>query len=758
MPSSSLKNLTKCFKATHKESHIANLDNQPWVGKDWRNYWLEVPCCSSRLLSPKPCCTSNCLSSTHALWAPNTDPSLTLEQMWRPSRTFKCGDTAIVPNINYPWKFGFEAMSCPRTDPNDPKNWVNPHKPVKYFIPYTRKDNTSSSWIMLSPGNSSVSYTPLRFLKWQDTIKIFDASHRSYVTVKNNSSSGFAFKPSMCAVVTAPNIWGQEVFKHRHLGYVGGSVPCLRCLDSTSYSSLPSVRASMCVGPARFPEDFTAKGNRCNVATNANQLITVSHSYPQWPAPNGWSTKSPPPTTIQVYKPQVGCGITGQSTTYPPVMPYMWLNCSVADDGGWTNAVYAHFNWPNVFTHGHKVFMTTNMWCRGEYADMCCNGSLQSLGTASGCCDTDAYVNPPRGCFMDIFGLNNPKVEYEWHWAKDEAHDEQLRASNYPPSAAATWTTAAAPYDKKSDEIDLSVHRLPLNAHVQLPWLNTQRHKIFNWEDGDCLPGKIINLRARIKATCPLTGGQVIQPLWSYNRVMQDGGVVGNIWHKVGNAHLHTGTVHGLMTPYQIGKNWITKGVQVDTTMQVRFSPSCSVDCTSSSGQKGLVVHGTLCSGAYAGSSVKAYLPIGVFPHSGRSYKQWKQEICHKLAFGNNGVPGFKTKVIEVQRTVNGSLRNDCVRINGCEERAPICPPYPPIGAPFNQSFGVIISGPYMGPGPFGDACTTCIALTNCHYCCEPCDNGAWKTKGYDTYGDCARVEGCWANNCYGCENQGTQP
>ena len=46
------------------------------------------------------------------------------------------------------------------------------------------------------------------------------------------------------------------------------------------YSSLPSIRASICVGPARIPEDFVAKGKVCNVATNINQMKEFSLEIP----------------------------------------------------------------------------------------------------------------------------------------------------------------------------------------------------------------------------------------------------------------------------------------------------------------------------------------------------------------------------------------------------------------------------------------------------------------------------------------------
>jgi hypothetical protein len=742
--------LTRCFKAI--TNHNADLKNQPHWGANWRDHWIQVPCCPSRKSSPsgspspKPCCTSDCLSSTQALWA---NPSKTLSTAWRPSRTYSCGNTVVVQNINHPWVLGFTAVNCPEENVNDPNNWMFAHnKSIKYFIPYTRQDNTSSSWIMLSPGNSSVSYTPIRFLNHADTIKIFDASHHSYAIVKN-SSSGFAFKPSTCAVVFNPVAYGQQVFKHKYLGYVGGSVPCLRCLDSTSYSSLPSIRASICVGPARIPEDFIAKGAKCNVATNINQMKEFSLEIPNR---TGYAR---PPNIATLYKAHTQCDLSGATTTHPKNMPYMWLNCGLTDDGGYRNAIDALFAWPNIFTLGHQILMTTNMWCRGEYADYCCNGSLQSLGNASGCCDTNAYAHRGpwgQGCMMDITALNDPKVEYEWHFARDEAHDNTLRTTNYPASAAAAWTAAAAPYHKRSGEIDLSVYDWNVNSLNRGAWVNQQKHEIFRWEDGDCLPGRIVNLRARIKATCPLTGSQVVQPLWSYNRVAWAGGPLGNVWHKVSpDVHFHLGTRQPLKAPYKVAEQWVNRTYLNDTVQTIRFSPSCSVDCTSSSGQKGLMIHGTLCSGTYVGSSVKAYLPIGTFPHKGLSYKRWKQKFCHKLAFGNNGVPGFKTKTVEIQRTVNGSLRNDCMKIEGCEDIAPICPPFPAIGAPFNQSFGVIISGPYMGPSPaWGGACGVCIAITNCPNCCEPCDNGGWKTLGYNNLMDCQRAYGCGVGNpCY---------
>tara|TARA_Y100001937_G_scaffold114927_1_gene165205 strand:+ start:116 stop:439 length:324 start_codon:yes stop_codon:yes gene_type:complete len=95
------------------------------------------------------------------------------------------------------------------------------------------------------------------------------------------------------------------------------------------------------------------------------------------------------------------------------------------------------------------------------------------------------------------------------------------------------------------------------------------------------------------------------------------------------------------------------------------------------------------------------------------------------------------------------------MKIERCEDIAPICPPFPAIGAPFNQSFGVIISGPYLGSSiGFGGACGACIAITNCPNCCEPCDNGGWKTLGYNNLADCQRAYGCgvtrpcFNNNC----------
>ena len=36
---------SKCFRAVYKGAHVSTLYNQPRIGNDWRNHWVEVPCC-----------------------------------------------------------------------------------------------------------------------------------------------------------------------------------------------------------------------------------------------------------------------------------------------------------------------------------------------------------------------------------------------------------------------------------------------------------------------------------------------------------------------------------------------------------------------------------------------------------------------------------------------------------------------------------------------------------------------------------------
>ena len=138
---------------------------------------------------------------------------------------------------------------------------------------------------------------------------------------------------------------------------------------------------------------------------------------------------------------------------------------------------------------------------------------------------------------------------------------------------------------------------------------------------------RIVNLRARIKATCPLTGEEVKQELWSHNRVAWAGGPIGKT-HKVNpNVHFHLGTRRPLLAPYKVAEQWINRTYQNDTCkpfaslrpaqLIVLFIRSERLDDSWYSLLRNLRWF------------VKA-IPHRNIPHKGLSYKRWKQNSVTK--------------------------------------------------------------------------------------------------------------------------------